>query len=55
MAIGVFIAPILLYWEALSSEVPAKARFSRAQAELRASAIPPSLAISGLDDERVFF
>jgi len=55
MAIGVFIAPILLYWEALSSEVPAKARFSPAQAELTAPEILSSLAISGLNDERVFF
>jgi hypothetical protein len=52
MAIGVFIAPNLLYWEALSSEDPAKARFS--QAELPAPKIPPSLAISGLDNERIF-
>ena len=31
MVIGVFIAPILLYWEALSSEFQAKATFSAAQ------------------------
>jgi hypothetical protein len=33
MAIGVFIAPNLLYWEALSSEAADKARFSRAQGD----------------------
>jgi hypothetical protein len=56
MAIGVFIAPNLLYWEALSSEVPDKARFSHSipQTDLPASDIPPSLAISGLDDKRIF-
>jgi hypothetical protein len=56
MAIGVFIAPNLLYWEALSSEVPDKARFPHfiPQTDLPAPDISPSFAISGLDDKRIF-
>src|SRR5467141_4106559 len=53
MGIGVFIAPILLYWEALSSESPDKARFS-ASRRLPDSGIPTAGTIRGPDEEGIF-
>ena len=55
MAIGVFIASILLYWEALSSESQDKATFSAAQRQtpLPNPAISAVGAVGRFDQERV--
>jgi hypothetical protein len=55
MAIGVFIAPILLYWEALSLEFQDKATFSAAQrpTPLPNPAISTVGAVGRFDQERV--
>jgi hypothetical protein len=57
MAIGVLIAPILLYWEALSSEFEDKATFSATR--LRQPLLDPPIsalrAVRRFDEERVSF
>jgi len=54
MVIGVFIAPILLYWEALSSESSDKAIFSAARTSrfLTDPVIAPLLSVGSLNHER---
>jgi hypothetical protein len=55
MAIGVFIAPILLYWEALSSDSADKATFSANQSPPNSvdAEIPAVVPIGRLDEERI--
>jgi hypothetical protein len=56
MAIGVFIAPILLYWEALSSETADKAISLSAAVppDLGDPQVAPALAVRCLDQEGIF-
>ena len=56
MAIGVFIAPILLYWEALSSENPGQGNVFLCPEPQTLANLPitPAVAVRCLDQERIF-